>query len=131
MAFGNHIVGAVLASPARGLLAGSTVLVRYRGRRSGVEITTPVQYAWCGRSLVIGVARPETKTWWRNFEADHLVDVLIDGTWTSMVGRVVDATAEPTAAAPLLDAYLTRFPKAAAHLQVPGSPTILVRCVPT
>lgn len=127
--FANRVVAAVLGSPLRGLLARSTVVIRYVGRRSGATFTTPTQYAWCGDALVIAVARPETKTWWRNFEEDHPLDVLVDGTWTPMTGRAIDA-ADVVAGAPLLDAYLARFPKAGRHLSAPGAATILVRCRP-
>ena len=127
---GNRIVAAILRSPARRLLARSTVLLRYQGRRTGRTVTTPTQYAWCGGSLVVAVARPESKTWWRNFESDHPLDVLIDGEWTTMTGRAFDTSTDPEAATPLLDAYLARFPKAEAHLAQPGGPVILVRCRP-
>ncbi len=126
--FPNRVVAALLRSPLRGLLAGSTVLIRYEGRRSGATFTTPTQYARCGDALVIAVARPESKTWWRNFRAEHPLDVLIDGTWTPMTGRALDVDAEPDEAGPLLDAYLARFPKATKALSSTDGPTIVVRC---
>lgn len=128
--FPNRVVAAILTSRLRGSMARSTVLIRYVGRRSGTTFTTPTQYAWCGNALVIAVARPDTKSWWRNFRTEHPLDVLIDGTWTPMTGRALDAGAEPDEAGPLLDAYLARFPKAEKVLSSSDGPTIVVRCRP-
>jgi hypothetical protein len=41
--------------------------ISYVGRRSGRTITTPVSFARRGEDIVIGVAMPDKKTWWRNF----------------------------------------------------------------
>lgn len=73
----NAVVATVLRSPVHQLLSRSLDLIRYRGRRSGAELTTPTQYARSGNDIVILVGRPETKTWWRNFRTDHDVDVLV------------------------------------------------------
>jgi hypothetical protein len=91
-------------------------LVRYTSRRSDRTITTPTQFARCGDFVVILVGRPETKTWWRNFASDWDVDVLLGGRWTEMTGRAVVGADEPEAVTPLLEAYLARFPRAAASL---------------
>ncbi|MCU1499321.1 MAG: hypothetical protein JWM47_3274 [Acidimicrobiales bacterium] len=65
MNIANRCVGTVLRSPAHRLLSGSTCLVRYRDRRSGRTYLTPTQYATQGPDIVILVARPDAKTWWR------------------------------------------------------------------
>jgi len=109
----NAVVATVLRSPMHRLLSGSLDLIRYRGRRSGAEFTTPTQYARSGDDIVILVGRPETKTWWRNFRTDHDVDLLVRGQWQPMTARAVIGADEPDAAAPLLDAYLARHPRAA------------------
>ena len=116
MSFGNAWVGAVLRSPLHRLLSGSTDLVRYTGRRSGGTFTTPTQYARRGDDLVILVARPAAKSWWRNFTTDRPIEVLVQGTWHPMTARAVVGEHEPDAIAPLLAAYLARFPKAARAL---------------
>jgi hypothetical protein len=116
MDMGNRMVGALLASPLHRLLSGSTDLVRSTGRRSGRTFTTPTQYARHGDDLVILVGKPDTKTWWRNFREDRDLDVLVQGRWLPMTGRAVVGAVEPEMIAPLLDAYLERFPKLAANL---------------
>lgn len=116
MRIGNGIVAGVLRSPAHGLLSGSTDLIRYTGRRSGRVVVTPTQYASCGHDVVILVGRAAAKTWWRNFTEARDIDVLVRGTWRAMTGQVVLGTKAPETVAPLLDAYLARFPRAAKTL---------------
>jgi hypothetical protein len=116
MGVGNRVVRAVLESPAHRLLSGSTDVVRYRGRRSGAEYSTPTQYAPYGDDLIILVGRPDTKRWWRNFRLDRELDVLVQGRWLAMTGRAIIGAEEPEVIAPLLDAYLDRFPRVARQL---------------
>lgn len=79
MSFANSCVSTLLRSPLHWLLSGFTDLVRYRGRRTGRPIMMPSQYAECGFDRVILVARPGTKTWWRNFRTERDLDLLIRG----------------------------------------------------
>lgn len=129
MGLGDGVVRAILESPARRLLSGSTDVVRYVGRRSGVEFSTPTQYARMDNDLVILVGKPETKQWWRNFRSDHDLDVLVDGEWLAMRGRAVIGADEPEVIAPLLDVYLHRFPKAERHLPGEGRDAKIARAV--
>jgi hypothetical protein len=84
---------------------------------------------------VILVGKPETKTWWRNFRATSDIEVLLQGRWTSMTAQSVIGIDERDRTAPLLDAYLSRFPKASRAL---GGGTrddmltraVMVRCQP-
>jgi hypothetical protein len=127
----NGVVQWLLSSRCHRILSGSTAVIRYTGRRSGRTITTPIQYARDGSSIVIGVARPDEKTWWRNFREEGPIDILVAGTWTSMVGRAVDSAASPETAAPLLAAYLARFPKAEGALRGSDGRAVLVGCRPS
>lgn len=112
MGITNRMVALVLRSPAHRVLSGATDLIRYSGRRSGREITTPTQYARVGDTVVILAGRPHTKQWWRNFREPRDIDVLVRGAWLPMTGRVVAGTDEPDLAASLLTSYLARFPRA-------------------
>ncbi|MEA2827291.1 MAG: hypothetical protein QOG43_1730 [Actinomycetota bacterium] len=135
MSVANRAVSALLRSPLHRLLSGSTDVIRYRGRRSGRTISTPTQYARVGQDVVILVGKPETKTWWRNFRAPSDVEVLLQGRWTNMTAQSVVGIDERERTAPLLDAYLSRFPKASRAL---GGGTrddmltraVMVRCQP-
>lgn len=112
MAIGNRFVSALVRSPLHRVMSGSVNLVRYQGRRSGRQITTPTQYATHGDDIVILVARHETKTWWRNFVAARDIDVLISGVWRPMTARAVIGADEPELAVALMESYLRRFPSA-------------------
>ncbi|BDT99855.1 hypothetical protein [Nocardia sputorum] len=64
----NAGVAALLGAPVLGRLLGrGFVVITYVGRRSGRTFSTPVNYWRKGDGLVIGVAMPDKKTWWRNF----------------------------------------------------------------
>jgi deazaflavin-dependent oxidoreductase (nitroreductase family) len=116
MGIANGIVAGLLRSPLHRVLSGSTDLIRYTGRRSGRQFVTPTQYAQRGDDLIILVGRPESKAWWRNFRTDGDIDVLVRGRWVPMTAKAVIGSEDPTAVAPLLDAYVTRFPRAARML---------------
>ena len=128
MKLANVIVGAVLRSPLHRLMSGSTDVVRYRGQRSGAAFSMPTQYARHGDEVIILVGRPQTKTWWRNFRHERDVDILVRGRWLAMTGRVVTASDEPETIAPLLDAYVARFPKVARTID--RGQAVLVWCRP-
>jgi hypothetical protein len=105
----NRLVARILGSPARGLLASSLVLLRVRGRISGVEFELPVQFARTAGGIVIVPGRPERKQWWRNLVKPSAITVLIDGTWRLAVARLVVAD-DPEHATALAD-YRHRWSK--------------------
>jgi deazaflavin-dependent oxidoreductase (nitroreductase family) len=111
MGFANSAVEKILQSPAHPMLSGSTLLIRYTGRRTGNEYTLPVQYADAHHGLVVMVGKPETKTWWRNFTDMGQVKVLVKGTWVPMTAHALRGENEPEAVTPLLRSYAVRFPK--------------------
>jgi hypothetical protein len=135
MGFANSFVASILRSPIHRVLSGSTDLVRYTGRRSGRQFTTPTQYVGKDDDLLILVGRPETKTWWRNFLEERDLDVLVQGRWRPMRARAVNGADEPEVIGPLLEVYLRRFPKAARalagdNLEDRSRRAVLVRCRP-
>jgi deazaflavin-dependent oxidoreductase (nitroreductase family) len=135
MTFGNKLVAALLRSPLHPLLSGSTDLIRYTGRRSGQQFTTPTQYARDGADVIILVARPQAKTWWRNFKDGGDLKILLQGHWVPMTARAIVGTDEQETLRRLLNTYLLRFPKATRALgsEADGAPTgaaVIVRCQP-
>jgi hypothetical protein len=113
----NRVVGAVLRSPAGGLLSRSTDLVRYTGRRSGRVVTTPTQYVRDGDDVIILVGRSSTKRWWRNFVGGADMELYLERAWQPMRGEAVRGSVDPGTLGPLLERYLARFPKAARQLE--------------
>ncbi|GAB2723986.1 PNPOx family protein [Nocardia thraciensis] len=64
----NAGVVALTEAPVVGPLLGkSFVTITYVGRKSGRTFSTPVNYRRVNGELVIGVAMPDKKSWWRNF----------------------------------------------------------------
>jgi F420H(2)-dependent quinone reductase len=62
----------VRSGPGRRLFGDSMAIVTYTGRKSGREVTLPVNYRRekSNDQIVIGVMAPDAKTWWRNFSGD-------------------------------------------------------------
>jgi len=75
----NPLVGAVLRSPAHGLLSGHLALITVTGKRSGRTYTFPVGYHEEGERIAIGVDWPERKRWWRNLVDGAPVELRLRG----------------------------------------------------
>ena len=135
MSLGNRIVLGLLGSPLHRLMSGSTDAVRYAGRRTGRITTTPTQYARLDDDgIVVLVGRPATKQWWRNFREERDVEVLLERRWVAMRGIARIGAEDPARTAPLLEAYLARFPKVARTLPADRDErvraAVLVECRP-
>ncbi|MET7772743.1 hypothetical protein [Nocardia sp. NPDC005366] len=85
---GSTAMLALLHSPLARGVRGNLVELRYQARRSGRRIALPVSYARTGDSVVVCVARADTKSWWRNFRTPLPVSVWIDGEWRGGTGHV-------------------------------------------
>ncbi|GAC69153.1 nitroreductase/quinone reductase family protein [Gordonia soli] len=65
----NTVVFPLLRLPGVGPLLGKGMtVISYTGRKSGKTFELPVSYSRTGESLRVGVAAPDKKNWWRNFE---------------------------------------------------------------
>lgn len=132
----NRAVVAVLSSRAHRLLSKRICVVHYRGRRSGRPYLTPTQYAPYEDGFVIVVGKPDTKTWWRNFDSEggHAIEVLVRGAWNQLQGRVVTEDTDAELTTTLLDAYLAHFPIAARAMgssrEALNSTAVIVWCKP-
>jgi hypothetical protein len=111
MALSNSVVEKILTSPAHRILSGSTILIRYQGRRTGTTYTTPVQYPDAHVGLVVLVGKPDTKTRRRNLPDMRQLQVLLAGTWVPMTAHALRGSEDPEAVEPLLRSYALRFPK--------------------
>jgi hypothetical protein len=74
----NRFMARWLASPF-GALSGRVVLVRYKGRVSGLPRQLPVNCEPFEGGYLIRVGRPETKSWWRNFTQPWPVELVRKG----------------------------------------------------
>jgi hypothetical protein len=78
----NAVAVGLLHVPIIGpLVRRGLIVIRYQGRKSGKTFELPVGYRRTGDTIVIGVAMPDKKAWWRNFlgAGDALVFVGLDG----------------------------------------------------
>ena len=67
----NRLAVALLDAPVLGRIVGRGLgKIRYVGRPSGKTVELPVGYRRSGGDVIIGVAAPDAKTWWRNFLGD-------------------------------------------------------------
>jgi len=60
----NPVMAGLLRSPLHGLLSKNTMLITVRGRKTGRQVTTPVNYVRHGEDLLTVSFR--ARTWWRN-----------------------------------------------------------------
>ncbi|TQF66417.1 hypothetical protein FK531_18125 [Rhodococcus spelaei] len=64
----NRLVVPALGVPLVGRTLGrGIVMIGYTGRRSGTRVELPVAYRRRGDHVLIRVAVPDGKSWWRNF----------------------------------------------------------------
>ncbi len=106
------------------------MLITFKGRKSGKQFTTPVAYVRDGDRLLVGVAEPETKRWWRNLREPAEVRLRIGS--EELVGRaraVTDGESEHLAS--LLQRLVERHPKGGQVIGVsdPVAPSDVAGCV--
>lgn len=92
----NPVVRRLLASPVHDLVGESTVLVRFRGRRTGRELSTPANTVADGDVLTLTSLR--RRAWWRNLRGGAAVTVTVGGRPRSGWAEVPDAEPEEIAA---------------------------------
>ncbi|TWS23026.1 hypothetical protein FK268_16680 [Tsukamurella sputi] len=82
----------LLSLPVIGPALGkSMVTISYTGRKSGKPFSLPVAYQRRGDEVVIGVAMPEQKQWWRNFQGEG-ADLTLHFPDGDRTGRAVAST---------------------------------------
>lgn len=107
----NRAVIRLVRSPISGLADKSLVLLTLRGKRTGDEITLPVQYAVGDNAIWLWPGRAHTKTWWRNLITTSPVRLRLLG--TDVDGRATVVTAGSASADCGRSAFRERFPRTA------------------
>ena len=73
-----------------GLVRRGLVVIRYVGRRSGKTIELPVGYRRrADGTVLIGVAGPDSKSWWRNFLGDGAPLTLLNFDGATRTGHAI------------------------------------------
>lgn len=105
------MVAGILRSPLHPLLSGNTLLLNYRGRRSGRALRTPVSYH--ERAGELHCFAGLDHLWWRNLEGAEAVSVVVRGRRFEARPRVTrDA---PELLIPRLREFLRAVPRDAPH----------------
>ena len=109
----NPVVSWVLRSPLHRLLSRSTMLVRYTARKSGREISLPVNYVAEGENLwVLSVGK---RSWWRNFRQPAPATLRLRGCEVAAQGEVItDEAAQLSGMA----AFVKGMPQVARYLKI-------------
>ncbi len=92
----NPVVRRLLASPVHDLVGENTVLVGFRGRRTGRELSTPANAVVDGEVLTLTSLR--RRAWWRNLRGGAAVTVTVGGRRRAGWGEVPDAGQQEIAA---------------------------------
>ena len=113
--FPNHVINPlirlILRSPLRFLLGDNLIAITYSGRRSGHKFSLVAMYAEFGKELLVVVAQPEKKKWWRNFHEKASADVIFKGRRFACAGQVPKR--DPARIVPRLEAYCSRHSSSA------------------
>ena len=82
----NPIVRTLLRSPLHGLMSGNTMLLSYRGRRSGRQFVIPVSYVRTDRG--VGAFAARESAWWKNLQDGPEVELRLAGRSVQARARV-------------------------------------------
>ena len=110
----NPVVKKILASPLHRLMSHNTVLLEFKGRKSGKKYATPVSYYESNGHL--HCFTDKANKWWLNLCAGDEIEVTLRG--QKMTGTpcvMVDGSEEMQAS---LRDFLIAVPRDAAHAKV-------------
>jgi hypothetical protein len=110
----NPVVKTILRSPLHGLMSRNTVLLEFKGRKSGKTYTTPVSYRAVKGDLHCFTEK--TNKWWHNLRGGGEIGVTLS--CRRLTGKPsVLADGSETVQAALYD-LLVVSPRDAAHAEV-------------
>jgi deazaflavin-dependent oxidoreductase (nitroreductase family) len=106
----NPLVRSILHSPLHKLMSATLLLITYRGRKTGLKYSLPVQYVQNGNFIYIMPGMPELKTWWRNLKKSAPVQLALRGQTLAGNAIVLKADTDSEEILGSLGLYLRRFP---------------------
>lgn len=109
----NPILKWLLRSPFHGLLSSNTMLITVIGRKSGKEITTPVNYVDMGEELL--TVSFKRRRWWRNLRGGAPVKLRLRGGDRRAHSVAIE---NDKGVAEHLDSYFKKVPQYAKYLHV-------------
>ena len=108
---GNDFMAWVLRSPFHRMLSKNMLLITVRGRKTGRQYTTPVEYYEQGGYLWVLTRRE--RTWWRNVKGGAEVSLCLNRKAVSALGETIECASEVEAE---LENYAQRMPVSARAL---------------
>jgi deazaflavin-dependent oxidoreductase (nitroreductase family) len=113
MKFGNKIVKAILESPFHKLMSDSTLVIEYKGRKSGKRLSTPVNYTL--ENGTVRITSQKDRVWWRNLKDNPEVKLRLRGKQLRGNAAVFE---NPLDAANHFAAFLKAAPRMARYFKV-------------
>jgi hypothetical protein len=115
----NPPIKRLLKSPFHRVLSKNTLLLEFKGRKSGRALSTPISYHVAGGSAHCFTSREYG--WWQNLRDDATVQIVVKGERIKTVAKVVtetDSTASRQVMADALHSFLLAVPRDASHAGV-------------
>jgi hypothetical protein len=109
----NNITEWLLKSPLHGMLSGNTMIVYFKGRKSGKAYHVPVSYLQVNDTLL--TVSSKERTWWRNFRGGAAVTILLKG---KMVQALTQAVEDDQGVAEGLKEFIRESPQMARLFKV-------------
>jgi deazaflavin-dependent oxidoreductase (nitroreductase family) len=119
---GAPLVSLILRSRFHRWMSATVLLITYRGRKSGKEITLPVNYAQDGQYVYIVSGMPEKKSWWRNFREKTPVQLTLRGKVLSGSGVLLDPVTQAEEIVTGITVKLNQFPSLASSYHIRTTP---------
>ena len=110
----NPVVKFILRSPLHGLMSRNTVLLEFRGRRSGKTYSTPVSYHVSNGH--VHCFTEKSNRWWRNLRHADEIELALQG--RRVTGRPTVLTDGSTQVQTALHDFLVATPRDASHAGV-------------
>lgn len=110
----NPIVRALLRSPLHGVMSSNTVLLEFKGRKSGRVFVLPVSYFKQQEQIVC--CTDKQSIWWRNLLQVEDIHLVLRG--RRRQGRVHIVRDDKAKTLPLLRDFLIHVPRDASHAGV-------------
>jgi deazaflavin-dependent oxidoreductase (nitroreductase family) len=113
--FGNFFMKAIIRSPIHAMLGPSFGVITVRGRKSGREISLPINTIpqKDGSLLVVSM---RSRTWWRNLEGGAPAALRRAGKTSTVRAELITAEEKVTAG---LAAYFAEYPAYAKYFDIP------------
>jgi hypothetical protein len=109
----NPLMEWLLKSPLHGMLSGNTIIIYFKGQKSGKDYHVPIGYLQVDNTLL--TVSSKQRTWWRNMRCDAPVKILMKG---KMLPAHACAFEDDVSVAEGLKAFMKENPRMASAFKV-------------